>query len=125
MDFEIKFYEGVLEKTENFTEALSVLGDLYTKRGLTEKGLAIDQKLAKLLPTEPIVLYNLACSYSLTDRIEEALRAIKRAIECGYNDFDFMEKDDDLIKLRKDHRYKEFLMTMPQNKQDNDQKKVP
>ena len=60
LDFEIQFYEGVLEKNNDFTQALIVLGDLYTRKGLYEKGLMIDKRLAFLKPEDPIVFYNLA-----------------------------------------------------------------
>jgi len=105
MDFEISFYEGILEKSPNFIEVLGAIGDLYTKRGLFEEGLRVDERLVQLRPDDEIVLYNLACSYSLMNRVNEALRTIKKAINCGYEDFEHMESDDDLLNLKKDSRF--------------------
>ena len=85
--FEIIFYNGLIQKNPNFIEALVALGDLYTKAGMYKEGLSVDEKLVQLKPNDPIVLYNLACSYSLLKDIDKALRAFKGAINCGYFDF--------------------------------------
>ena len=109
LDFEIEFYNGLIQKSPNFVEALAALGDLYTKAGMYKEGLAVDEKLFQLKPEDPIVLYNLACSYSLLNEIDKAFRAFKKAINCGYYDFDHLEQDEDLSNLRKDRRFKEYL----------------
>ena len=108
-DFQVAFYEGILEKSRNFVQALMALGDLYTKKGHYEKGLVIDQRLAELCPRDPLVFYNLACSFSLLERLDEAFAAMKRAVACGYNDFDYMLKDKDLARLLDDERFRVFL----------------
>lgn len=110
LDFEIVFYEGVLRKAPDFVQALMALGDLYTKKGLHDKGLIVDRKLAVLRPDDPYVFYNLACSYSLLGRTEEAFAAIKTAFQNGYDDFQYLEKDADLEKLLQDGRFRDFLL---------------
>ena len=109
-DFEIQFLEGVLKASPNFVEALVNLGDLYTKQGFYEKGLSVDLKLAMLKPEDPIVLYNLACSYSLIHDLEKSLKVLKAAIKQGYCDFDHLEQDADLINLRQFPAFKSFLV---------------
>ncbi|MDD3374257.1 MAG: hypothetical protein PHY73_00855 [Candidatus Omnitrophica bacterium] len=107
--FEIQFFEGVLEKSPNFIEALVALGDLYTKHGFYEKGLYVDQKLVRLKPDDPIILYNLACSYSLLGSLEKSFCVIQMAVARGYDEFDFMQKDSDLKNLRHYLPFKNFL----------------
>ncbi len=109
MDFEIQFYEGVLRKKPDFVEALSALGDLYTRKGQHEKGLEIDERLFRIRPEDPIVLYNLACSYSLLSDTDRALRTIQQAVDCGYDDFHHLEQDSDLDNLRHDRRFLEYF----------------
>ena|SRR3989338_315172 len=116
VDFEIRFVEGVLRHSPYFLEALSVLGDLYTKKGLLEKGLEVDQKLAELKPFDPIIFYNLSCSYSLLNDLENSFKALKRAVKYGYRDFAYMECDTDLNNLRRDDRFQKFLTEVKQNK---------
>ncbi|MCK5180603.1 MAG: hypothetical protein KAR32_13820 [Candidatus Omnitrophica bacterium] len=107
--FEITFYNGLIEKNPDFVEALVALGDLYTKAGMYKEGLAIDEKLVQLRPDDPLVLYNLACSYSLLKDIDKAFRAFKKAINCGYCDFEHLQRDEDLTNLRKDRRFQQYL----------------
>lgn len=112
LDFEIKFIESVIKERPHFVEGLAALGDLYTKRGHYEKGLTIDEKLAKLRPEDPLVFYNLACSYSLLNDIDKALEAIQKSIDCGYSDFDYLQDDGDLENLRQDGRFQQFFSSV-------------
>ncbi len=109
LDFEISFYERLIEQNPDFVNALIALGDAYTRKGRYRDGLEIDRRLARLRPDDPIVYYNLACSYSLLKMSEECLEALKKSIQLGYRDFKFMEKDPDLQFIRKDNRYKELI----------------
>ena len=109
LDFEIRFYEEILKEKPDFIEALIAIGDLYTQRGLIEKGLEVDLRLSRLRPDDDGVLYNLACSYSLMLEIDKAFGAMKLALECGYDDLNYLEVDDDLEHLRKDERFQEYF----------------
>lgn len=101
LDVEIGFLQGVVRRDPSFVEALQVLGDAYTKRGRFDAGLEVDEALSKLCPRDPMVFYNLACSYALTKRHEQAGLALLRALEMGYSDFKWLMKDPDLHSLRK------------------------
>ncbi len=105
VQFEISFYENVLGHAPDFIEVLVCLGDLYTKEGLYAKGLAIDERLAALRPEEPVVMYNLACSYSLLNNIPCARQAMLRAIDLGYDEWDHLQKDADLVNLLGDSEF--------------------
>lgn len=116
INFEIKFYEGILKEQPDFIEALMALGDLYTKKGMIKEGLEIDLRLLSLKPNDPIVLYNLACSYSLGGNIEEALKTIQAAIDNGYDDLEYLLGDEDLENLRSDPRFKEYIEVLNKKK---------
>lgn len=109
LDFEIQFYEEILKEQPDFIQALVVLADAYTKKGYYEKGLKIDKRLAKLKPDDPMVFYNLCCSYSLLKMNDLAFEALKKAIALGYEDFDYILTDKDLDNLRKDKRFFELI----------------
>ena len=106
LDIEIGFMKGVVQRDPKFVEALQILGDDYTRRGKFVEGLKVDEKLARLRPEDPTMLYNLACSYSLTKRYERAVGALNRAIEQGYRDFKWLARDPDLKPLRKHPIYR-------------------
>lgn len=108
LDVEISFIEGVVRRDPGYVDALQILGDDYTRRGRFADGLTVDEQLAKLRPHDATVLYNLACSYSLTDRLDEALDALHRALAVGYKEFDWMAKDPDLEAVRQHPLYEKI-----------------
>jgi len=109
LDFEISFYETLVEENPKFTDALIALGDAYTKQGRYKDGLGVDLKLSKLRPLDETVQYNLACSYSLLKKAMPCLKTLEKAIKLGYREFDYMQEDADLIFIRKDPRYKKLI----------------
>lgn len=112
LDFEISFYEGVLNKRPDFFQALTALGNAYTARGDYAKGLKIDLALIRLRRDDPLVHYNLACSYSLLGKIDPAFKTLKNAIGLGYDDFNYLRRDPDLENLRKDKRFETLFKTL-------------
>jgi Flp pilus assembly protein TadD len=110
LDIEIGFMKGVVQRDPKFVEALQILGDDYTRRGKFVEGLKVDEKLARLRPEDPTMLYNLACSYSLTKRFDRAVGALNRAIEQGYRDFKWLVKDPDLRGLRQHPLFKKIQL---------------
>lgn len=105
LDIRIQFMEGLVRRDGDYVDALQILGDHYTARGRYAEGLKVDEKLARLEPGNALVLYNLACSYSLTDQMELAAETLGQAITQGYRDFKWLAKDPDLKKLRKHPLY--------------------
>jgi len=100
LDTKIEFIEGIVRRDPNYVDALQLLGDHYTQRGLFADGLKVDEHLARLEPQNPLVFYNLACSYSLTEEFDRAVFALEKALILGYRDFAWLAKDPDLKKLR-------------------------
>ena len=105
LDIEIEFLSGLIERDPEYVEALQLLGDDFTKRGQFNDGLKIDEQLSRLLPEDSMVFYNLACSYSLNDRIDDSITALNKAVHLGYDDSKWMDTDPDLNKVRTDPRY--------------------
>lgn len=108
LDFEIDFYERLLEKKPDYVDALIPLAEDYTKRGDFEKGLEIDLRLSVLRPEDAVVLYNLACSYSLSKQIDASLEMLEKSIKLGYSDLEYIDTDPDLKNLREDIRYEKL-----------------
>jgi len=106
LDVKISFLEGIVKRDPEYVEALQVLGDHYTQRGRFERSLQVDQRLSALEPKNPLVFYNLACSYSLNEEPEAALSALEQALSLGYQDFKWLSKDPDLRLLRKHPRFR-------------------
>ena len=109
LDIEIGFFEGVLELDPNYIEALELVAQAYTERGLYEKGLQADIRLTALKPQDPLAHYNLGCSYSLTGQEEKAADSLEIAILLGYKEFDYLAQDPDLSNLRSHPAYQKIL----------------
>jgi tetratricopeptide (TPR) repeat protein len=101
LDVKIQFMEGIVRRDPEYIEALQLLGDHYTQRGKFEQGLKVDEQLSRLEPRNPLVFYNLACSYSLIGEVDMAASALEKALALGYRDFKWLAKDPDLRTLRK------------------------
>ncbi len=94
-------------------EALTELANLLARLGRHEEGLAVDLALATVQPGSPIVHYNLSCTYARLARLEDSVRALRRAIELGFDDRELLLSDEDLASLRRDPRFPELLALLP------------
>jgi hypothetical protein len=109
LDFEIDFFGGILERKTDYIDVLRVMGNNLTLKGRFAQGLVIDKRLVQLRPKDPLAHYNLACSYALLKRPDQALRTLRRAVELGYRDFRYMREDHDLDSIRHDPRFRQLL----------------
>ncbi|UCG35477.1 MAG: hypothetical protein JSW17_01360 [Candidatus Omnitrophota bacterium] len=115
-DFEMRFYEKLLQERPDFVQVLASLGDAYTRKGFYEEGLEVDHRLVKLRPDDPIAHYNLACSLSLVGEVGKALAELKKAVLLGYDDFSYILKDPDLQAVRKNPQFDKFMERIEQIK---------
>ena len=88
--------------------ALSALAQVLTQLGRIREGLEADQRLAALAPKDAMVHYNLACSLCLLERNQEALDALEKSIDLGYDDLPHMLQDEDLMGLNEERRFQEL-----------------
>jgi tetratricopeptide (TPR) repeat protein len=109
IDFEIEFFGAILERLPTYVDVLRVMGNNLTLKGRYAQGLQIDKRLIQLRPNDALAHYNLACSYALLKRPEQAIKTLRRAIELGYRDFRFMREDRDLDSVRHDPRFRQLL----------------
>ena len=77
--------------------------------GETEKGLEWASLALVMDPNEPMVLYNVACIYSVAGKTDEALDCLERAAETGLSQREWYENDRDLDPLRGHERFKALL----------------
>ncbi len=106
---ELEFLQAIARRLPEDTGIMRALGDLYTRTGAYSDGLRVDERLSRLCAEDPMVWYNLACSLALSNRADDALDALGRAVELGYDDYEWMKKDPDLTALRGDARFESIL----------------
>ena len=109
LDFELDFYSGILQRQPDYVDVLRVMGNLLTLKGRYTDGLQIDRRLVQLRPHDALAHYNLACSFALLKRPDQALKTLRKAIELGYRDFRYMREDRDLDSIRHDPRFRQLM----------------
>ena len=79
------------------------------KVGKIEEAKKEATKAAELNPTDPLMLYNVACFYSSLNDKKAAVEAIKNAFKAGYADYEWTKRDSDLDNIRKEPEFIELL----------------
>ena len=109
LDFELEFFERILEHNPDFVDVLRVHGNNLTAKGHYARGLETDRRLAELRPKDPLAHYNLACTYSLLQMKDSAIVSLDTSLKLGYQDFEHMLRDPDLEHVRTDARFISLL----------------
>lgn len=109
LDFELEFFQSILERVPDFTDVLRAQASNLSLKGLLKEGLKIDQRLVQARPHDPTAHYNLACRYALLHQPDLAVQMLRRAVELGYRDFRYMAQDRDLESIRRDPRFRQLL----------------
>jgi len=112
LDFDIAIQEYLHEKDPGDFEAMALLAEYYTLAGRFKKGLEVDIKLVERAPLNPIVHYNLACSYSLLKNIDASLDELEMAVRLGYEDADHLDGDPDLENVKSTPRFRSLLKSL-------------
>lgn len=82
--------------------SLIVLGEEEHADRWLRRALEVD-------PSDPIVIYNVACNYALIGRVEESLDYLEHVVGNGTVSLDWMRNDSDLESLHSHPRYKALL----------------
>jgi Tfp pilus assembly protein PilF len=95
-----KEFSLALAEKPNYFDALVNRGVVYVSQGKLNKA-EIDYRMAlEINPNDPSLNYNMACLYSLTDRIDFSIDALNVALENGFNNIERLRNDVDLENVR-------------------------
>ncbi len=103
------FCREIIRQRPCHLEALICAADALTSLGYYEAGLKLDLRLRELRPYDPVVAYNLACSFALTGQNDAALATLATALRLGYDDVRHMCEDPDLAAVRDFVDFRELL----------------
>ena len=90
-------------------DALRELAYAYTAAGRLDDALAADRELVAREPLRADLHYDLACSFALLARSDDAFASLGRALDLGFDALPILEADDDLRSLRADPRWGALL----------------
>ncbi|GEM_PF-886234 len=86
------------------------LAHAYARLENQEKAIEAYKKAIELDPeSASIHYYNMACGLAVMNEIDKAIEALERAVEHGYDDYDWMRMDGDLKNLHGDPRFERLL----------------
>jgi TolB-like protein/Tfp pilus assembly protein PilF len=85
--------------------ALAALGE-------RQRSLEWASRILDKAGNDALVLYNLACLYSLAGEVTSALESLEKSYDAGLADPEWMRQDSDLDNIRKHARYKELVKRM-------------
>jgi tetratricopeptide (TPR) repeat protein len=112
LDFDLAFFEQVLQRSPNYVDVLRCQGELLARKGLHQRSLGIDRRLVQLVPGDPVAHYNLACSLALTGSYDDAIQRLRRALDLGYDNLEGLLVDTDLESLRDCPEFAELLASI-------------
>ncbi|MCK4518277.1 tetratricopeptide repeat protein, partial [Candidatus Babeliales bacterium] len=106
----IKHFSEVLRIRPDNATAHFNLGFVLTQRERFKEAISHYSEAVRLDPHfSAVASYNIACIYSIQDKIEESINSLKKAIEKGYNNWDLIKTDKELENIRGSSYYKELI----------------
>jgi non-specific serine/threonine protein kinase len=98
-----------LELNPGDARALSMGAAALVSIGQKEEGLTWAERAVALAPHETMLMYNVACLYSLAGEPDQAFEYLDRAAEAGHAHRAWLEADSDLDPIRDDPRFQTIL----------------
>ena len=74
-----------------------------------DKAKEIGKKAYDLSPNDTVMLYNLACLFSRLEERETAVDYLKKALESGYQNYEWIKRDADFDNIRNEPGYIELM----------------
>jgi adenylate cyclase len=108
----VKLIEQRLDLNPDDARAYNLGATTLAKLGNIPRAMEFASKSLSIEPDDPLVLYNVACLHALTDKREEALGYLERAVTNGFGHKESMANDPDLDSIRKTPWFKAIAQTM-------------
>ncbi|UCF78574.1 MAG: protein kinase [Candidatus Eiseniibacteriota bacterium] len=77
--------------------------------GRLDEGKKHAEEAIRLNPTDPLMLYNVACFYARIGEVALAIRRLKESIAAGYELYEWIKRDADLENLRDEPEYLKLM----------------
>lgn len=114
--FTARDYKQAVEAYKTASKRYPELGRLWLQYGLSchwtgqyQKAVKAYQRADELGVSPATTRYNLACAYSMMGDLDHAFAWLDKSIEAGFSTVAYVKGDTDLVNLREDPRYPEYL----------------
>lgn len=105
----IEDYTSAIEFFPNYSEAYHNRAQIYLKQGKTSEAIEDFKIVLSLNPDLVIDYYNIACAYAIQNDIVHSLENLEKALRKGYRNFEQIQKDNDLSKVRNNPAFKDLI----------------
>lgn len=106
----LKDFDKAIELDTENGEAYAYRGIVYARLGDRQKAVD-DLNKALELKQNIGVYYDVACIYSVLEIPDKACHYLNKAVEGGYKNFEWIEKDKDFDNIRNETCYQEIMRT--------------
>ncbi|EFJ43470.1 hypothetical protein VOLCADRAFT_76718 [Volvox carteri f. nagariensis] len=69
----------------------------------------VGDNFSRNTPIYKVAQYNIACCYSMLDQVEEALKSLDSAMSSGFDNFDQIRRDKNLVKVRASPKFQQLI----------------
>jgi adenylate cyclase len=105
----IELIERHMEMNPHDTRALCIAANQLSNVGEFARGEKMAEEALVRGKDEPLVLYNIACFFSVKGDTDRAIELLEDAVQKGWGDKAWLETDSDLDPVRKDPRFQALL----------------
>jgi TolB-like protein/Flp pilus assembly protein TadD/tRNA A-37 threonylcarbamoyl transferase component Bud32 len=104
--------EDHLELNPGDTRALMLGGSALARLGDTATAITWGERTLAIDPDDAVVLYGVACIFSMVGDGDRALDLLGRAVRAGFRKREWIEHDPDIDPLRGDPRYRAIMESL-------------
>ena len=109
----VKVAEGRLLLQPDDVRALYMGANGLVALGERERGLDYANRALALEPEDPMLLYNVACVRCLAGEVEGAVDCLEKAVQNGFAQKEWLQKDSNLDAARSHPRFQALLAQWP------------
>ncbi|MDP9177353.1 MAG: tetratricopeptide repeat protein, partial [Gemmatimonadota bacterium] len=102
----LRVVENRLELNPEDVRACNLKAIYLAKLGESEGALEFARRSLAMDPDDPMLLYNVASTYSLVGKADDALACLERAIDRGFGHREWFDNDPDFASIRDLPRFK-------------------
>jgi len=109
MNTMLKVFPVYLKKHPEDSYKQMTLAVTLAEVGRNDEAKVEGEKALKYNPKDPVMMYYGACLYSRLEEREQAVELLKKAVENGYGNFEWIKRDPDFENIRKEPGYLELV----------------